>query len=154
MTKVLGKALADGAVGVQVTADGPVIASLLTDVGNDESLTVPDAAVRHEAATLLPVATGPGATPVKATLYLSADSAGAATVTAYDATGKQLLDQRTGQQQGNTAAVQLPRGTAFLVVKPENTLVRGAVVLTGDGASVVPLHELLTEGLVPHIRAG
>jgi hypothetical protein len=152
MTKVLAKALADGAIGLQVTADAPVLASVVTDLGKDEALTVPDSVVRSEAATLLPVATGKGATPVKATLYLSADSAGAATVTAYDASGRRLLDQRTGQQQGHTVAVPLPTGTAFLRVKPESTLVRAAVVLAGDGASVVPLHELLTQGLVPHIR--
>jgi len=33
-------------------------------------------------------------------------------------------------------------------------VIRGSVVLTGDGASVVPLHELLTQGLVPQIQPG
>ena len=37
-------------------------------------------------------------------------------------------------------------------VAPQGTEIRGAVVLTGDGASVIPLHELLTQGLVPQIR--
>ena len=50
--------------------------------------------------------------------------------------------------------VPLPKGTAFLRVTPQGTTIRGAVVLSGDGASVVPLHELLTEGLVPSIRPG
>jgi Family of unknown function (DUF5719) len=152
LTKVLAKALDDGAVGVQVTADAPVVASVLTDLGTDTAVTVPDSTIHHEAATLLPVASGKGATPVTATLYVSADAAGAATVQAYGASGKQLLDQRVGQQQGHTVAVKLPKGTAFLRVTPENTDIRASVVLTGDGASVIPLHELLTEGLVPHIQ--
>jgi hypothetical protein len=154
LTRVLAKALADGAVGVEVKADAPVFASVLTRLATDEVVSVPDSDIRTDAATLLPVASDKGATPVKATLYVSADAAGAATVTAYDASGLQLLDQRVGQQEGHTVAVDLPRGTAFLRVVPEGTTIRAAVVLTGDGASVVPLHELLTQGLIPNIRPG
>jgi Family of unknown function (DUF5719) len=154
LTRVLGQALGDGAVGVAVRADGPVTSSLLTSLDADRVLTVPDDAVREEAATLLPVTTGKGARPARPTLYLSADSAGAAVVTAYDASGKRVLHRRVGQQQGHTVAVALPRGSAFLQVVPQRTVVRGAVLLSGDGASVVPLHELLTQGLVPQISPG
>jgi hypothetical protein len=154
LTKVLAKALGDGAVGVEVKADAPVFASVLTRLATDEAVTVPGSDIRTDTATLLPVASGKGAAPVKATLYVSADASGAATVKAYDASGKQLLDQRVGQQQGHTVAIDLPRGTAFLRVVPQGTVIRGAVLLTGDGASVVPLHELLTQGLVPNIRPG
>ena len=157
LTKVLGKALGDGAVGVEVLADAPLTASVLTDLGTDEAITAPDPVIHVEAATLLPVAAAPGGknqTPVAAKLYVAADSAGAATVTAYDATGQKLLDQRIGQQEGHTVAVPLPKGTAFVRVVPQGTLIRAAVVLTGDGASVVPMHELLTRGLVPQIRPG
>jgi len=158
LTKVLAQALSDGAVGVQVTADGPVATSLLTDLGSDEAITVPDPVIRAETATLLPVtpagSQGKAPAAVSAKLYVSADSAGAATVKAYDATGKQLLDRRIGQQQGHTVEVDLPQGTAFLRVVPQGTVIRGSVVLSGDGASVVPLHELLTQGLVPQIRPG
>jgi hypothetical protein len=65
-----------------------------------------------------------------------------------------MLEKRVGQQEGHTVAVSLPKGSAFVRVVPEGTVIRGAVVLSGDGASVVPLHELLTEGLVPNIRPG
>ena len=52
-------------------------------------------------------------------------------------------------------AVELPRGTAYLSVDAARApRSAAAVVLTGDGASVIPLHELLTEGLVPHIQPG
>jgi hypothetical protein len=162
LTKVLGKALADGALGVEVTADGPVTASLLTDLGTDLAITVPDPTVRAQAATLVPVATAPAKpgkggkapVPVTGTLYLSADAAGSATVTAYDASGRRLLDQRVAQQQGHTVAVPLPKGTANLGVVPQGTLIRGSVVLKGDGATVIPLQELLTQGLVPQISPG
>jgi hypothetical protein len=154
LTKVLDKALADGALGVQVTSDVPLVASLLTDLGSDQALTVPDPDIHEEAATLLPVASGKRAASVKATLYVSADAAGVATVTAYDASGQQVLDKRIGQERGHTVKVALPRGTAFVRVVPERTVIRGSVVLSGDGASVVPLRELLTRGLVPQISPG
>ena len=52
-------------------------------------------------------------------------------------------------------AVALPRGTAFVRVVPQRHAdPRRGASLTGDGASVVPLHELLTQGLVPQIRPG
>jgi hypothetical protein len=159
MTQVLAQPLRDGAVGVEVVADGPVTSSVLTQLATDEALTVPDPVVRRESATLLPVAAVAGAhgkkpVPVTPTLLLAADSAGAARVTAYDANGSQLLDRRVGLQEGNTASVTLPRGTAYLQVVPDGILLRGSVVLTGDGAAVVPLDELLTQGLVPQIRPG
>jgi hypothetical protein len=160
LTKVLGKALQDGALGIRVLADGPVTASVATQLAGDEALTVADPVVRHEAATLLPVAPakpvhgGGKPSPVTATLYLAADSAGAAQVTAYDASGKQLLSQRVAQALGQTVRVALPAETAFLTVAPQGTELRGSVVLTGDGASVVPLSELLTQGLVPQIGPG
>ena len=51
-------------------------------------------------------------------------------------------------------SVDLPKGTAYLRVVPDGTQVRGSVVVAGDGASVIPLRELLTRGLVPQISPG
>ena len=158
LSKVLAKALGDGAVGIEVTADAPVVASVLTEQDGDQAVTVPDEVVRTEAAALVPVTPGRPAgrdgTPVTATLYISADSAGAATITAYDASGNALPDRRVGLQQGHTESVKLSKRTAYVHVEPERTVIRAAVVVSGDGASVIPLQELLTEGLVPHIRPG
>jgi hypothetical protein len=149
ITKAGGKG--EAPVGVEVSADGPLAASVLTDLGTDLAVTVPDAEVRAEAATLLPTSSSK-ASPLTGTLYLSADSAGAANVTAYGASGKHLLHRRVGVQQGHTVAVRLPRGAAFLTVTPQGTTLRSSVVLSGKGASVIPLHELLTQGLVPQIQ--
>jgi uncharacterized protein DUF5719 len=154
LTKALAKALRDGALGVAVEADGPVTGSVVTSLQDGRVLTVPDDAVKDEAATLLPVASGKGATPVQAKVLLSADSAGATTVTAYDASGQRVLRKRVAAQQGHTAVVQLPTGAAYVEVVPSSTQVHGAVVLTGKGAAVIPLHELLTQGLVPQISPG
>jgi hypothetical protein len=154
----LAKALRDGALGVSVEADQPITASLLTTLAKDRVLTVPASGVVAEAATLLPVVSGPGAKKdqVTARLLLSADAAGSAAVTAYDTSGEELLSRTVASQQGHTAAVDLPRGTAFVHVVPRGTPVRGAVLVSGDGvgATVLPLTELLTQGLVPQISPG
>lgn len=149
----LAKALDDGALGVSVEADEPLTASLLTVLQDDRAITVPASEVRAEAATLLPVPTGRAAkqNPVAVRLLLSADAAGSARVTAYDASGERVLRRTVSSQQGHTVSLDLPRGTAFVHVEPRGTPVRGAVLLTGDGATVVPLTELLTKGLVPQI---
>jgi hypothetical protein len=156
LTKVLARAFADGAVGVQVTADAPVAASVLTQTLTDAIVTVPDTVIRSGAATLLPVvpakAPPQAGGPVTATAYVSADAAGVITVKAYDAAGQPLPDQRVGLQQGHTATIRLPKGAAYVEIAPERTEIRAAVVVQGDGASVIPMQELLTQGLVPHIE--
>jgi hypothetical protein len=153
LTKVLDKALKDGALGVSVQADQPVTASLATALARDLVLTVPATDLTTNAATLLPVAAGKKS-QVASTLMLSADAAGSAVVTAYDASGARVLHRTVGAQQGRTATVRLPRGTAYVQVEPRRTPLRGAVVVSGDGATVVPLTELLTRGLVPQISPG
>jgi hypothetical protein len=152
----LDKALRDGALGVSVVAEEPLTASLVTTLDKDRVITVPAADVSAEAATLLPVATGPAAkqNPVTARLLLTADAAGSARVTAYDASGKRVLRKTVSSQRGHTVDLELPRGSAFVHVEPRGTPVRGAVLLTGDGATVIPLTELLTQGLVPQISPG
>lgn len=157
LTKALAQALGDGAVGVAVTADGPITASLLTQLASDRALTVPDPTITHEAATLLPTLPGKGKKhtgATTATLHVAADAAGAARVTAYDASGAKLTSRTVGLEQGRVAEVTLPRGTAFLDVVPQRTTIRASVLVAGDGATVVPLHELLTQGLVPQIWPG
>jgi hypothetical protein len=157
LTKALAQALGDGAVGVSVSSDAPVTASLLSQLANDRVLTVPDATVTHEAATLLPTVPGTGKKHTGATtavLHIAADGAGAARVTAYDASGARLKARTVGLQEGRVESVTLPRGTAFLDVVPQRTTIRASVLVSGDGATVVPLHELLTQGLVPQIWPG
>ena len=154
----LDKALRDGALGVSVEADGPITASLLTSLEKDRVLTVPDDDVTAEAATLLPVVTGPDArkNPVSARLLLSADAAGSAVVTTYDASGTQLSRRTVASQQGHTVALDLPRGTAFVHVEPRRTPVRGAVLVSGDGlgATVHPADRAADAGPGPADLAG
>jgi hypothetical protein len=75
-------------------------------------------------------------------------------VTAYDASGARVLHRTVGTQKGRTSSVSLPKGTALVDVVPQRTNVNGSVVVTGDGATVIPLHQLLVKGLVPQISPG
>jgi hypothetical protein len=156
LTSELRKALGDGAVGVSVQASAPITASLVTSLAADRVITVPDDAVAQQAATLLPVASGKAARRhrVASQLLLAADAAGSVTVTAYDGSGKRVLHRTVGTQSGRTSSIRLPRGTEMVRVVPRRTQVRGAVVVSGDGATVIPLHELLVKGLVPQISPG
>jgi Family of unknown function (DUF5719) len=156
LTAELRKALGDGAVGIAVQATAPITTSLLTGLARDRVLTVPDDPFTHEAATLLPVVTGSTARhqQVTARLLLAADAAGSVMVTAYDASGGRVVHRTIGTQQGRTLSIALPKGAALVDVVPTGTKVSGSVVVTGDGATVLPLHELLVKGLVPQISAG
>ena len=156
LTSELGKALKDGAVGVAVQATGPITTSLRTTLAGDRVLTVPDDVITQEAATLLPVVTGKTAKQhqVSAQVLLAADAAGAVTVTAYDASGTRILHRTVGTQKGRTLSIDLPAGAALVDVVPQRTKVNGSVVVTGKGATVIPLHELLVKGLVPQISPG
>jgi hypothetical protein len=156
LTSVLEKALRDGAVGVEVQATAPITTSLRTTLAHDRVLTVPDETFAREAATLLPVVAGKAASQaqVSAQVLLTADAAGSVTVTAYDASGTSILHRTVGTQKGRTASVSLPKGAALVDVVPLRTTVRGSVLVAGTGATVIPLHELLVEGLVPQISPG
>jgi hypothetical protein len=156
LTSALRKALGDGAIGVSVQASSPITTSLVTSLTGDRVLTVPDDVIAQEAATLLPVVTGKAAAhhQVSARLLVAADAAGAVSVTAYDASGKRVLHRTVGTQDGRTSSVALPRGTALVHIVPQRTNVRASVVVSGTGATVIPLHELLVKGLVPQISPG
>jgi hypothetical protein len=156
LTSELDQAVRDGAVGIAVQATAPITTSLRTDLAGDRVLTVPDIAFSHEAATLLPLVTGNGAHlhQVTARVLLAADAVGSVTITAYDGSGARVLHRTIGTQKGRTASIGLPKGAALVDVVPQVTNVTGSVVVTGDGASVLPLRELLVKGLVPQISPG
>jgi hypothetical protein len=143
---VLAQAAQDGATGVLVEATGPVTASLRQVVDGDTSLLTAAPAV-DRAVAVVP----DGAARV---LIGGADAVGVATVAAYDAKGRPLPEQRVELTPGGGADVPLPEGSVLVTLVAERTSVRAAVLLTGTGASVVPLRELVLTGLVPDVRPG
>ena len=79
---------------------------------------------------------------------------GAVTVESRTAGGKVLARTRAALRPGRGAAVKVPAGAVLVSVLPERTSVTGSVLVSGNGAAVVPLGPLVRSGLVPHVRPG
>lgn len=144
---VLARAIAQGATGIQIQATGPVAATLRSVVGGDLSHATGLAPVTSRALAVIPEG--------KARVVLAgATEAGTATVSAWTADGKQLKTSKVELGPGHSTTVDVPRGAALVLVEPTRTPVVGAVVVTGAGAAVVPLHEQVRNGLVPAVGPG
>ena len=144
---VVKKAVKRGAIGLLVESTGPVTATLRQVARGDLSLLTPLPAVDATTAAVLPA--GP-----KRLLLAGPDAVGVATVTAYATNGKEVLTQRVELAPNAGADLALPDETAFVVLTPERTTVRAAVIVQGTGTAVVPLRELVLTGLVPDVRPG
>lgn len=146
LTPVLDEAVGQGATGLLLESTGPVAANLRQLAGQDLSEVAPAVPLGSTTAALVPAG--------KARLLL-ADPAGVglATVVALDASGAELSTEQVELVPDTGARLALPEGTASVRVTPERTTVRAALVVTsGQGVAVVPLRELLTDGLVPDVR--
>jgi hypothetical protein len=144
---VLAQAAKAGATGLLVETDGPVTASMRQVVGGDLSLLTPAPELQAATAVVLPA--GP-----KHLLLAGAEAVGAATATSYSAQGKQLDQQRVELGPDGGADLALPDDAALVMLTPEGTSVRAAVLLSGTGTAVVPLRELVLTGLVPGVGPG
>jgi len=147
LSAILGAAVEDGALGVQVEATHPVTATLRSFVDGDLSHAVPLPVVTDATQAVVPEV-GPRA---RAAVLLSGDAVGSAQVLArLSGGGKKVLD--VDLSPGRTASVPLPEGTVLVQVTPSGTGVRGAVVVEDGGAAVIGLHELVRTALVPNVR--
>ena len=144
---VLREAAQDGATGLLVESTGPVTATMRQVVSEDLSLLAPGPPIGSTTAAVVPA--GP-----KRLLLAGPDAVGVATVTAYAANGKQLATQRVELAPDTGADVTLPDETVLVVLTPERTTVRAAVLVEGTGTAVLPLRELVLTGLVPDVRPG
>lgn len=146
LTQVLRDQVADGALGLQVVSTEPVAATLRSVVEDDLVHAPP-----------VTGSAGPMTAPVPAgdaqLVLARAGGAGVAVVAAYN--GKERLSQeRVELREGSGGRVDLPEGTRLVRVTPGRTDVAASVVVTGDGATVVPLGELVRRALVPGVRPG
>ncbi len=143
LSAILGPAVKDGAVGVQVESTHPVTASLRSFVEGDVSLSVPSSAVTEATQAVLPEG--------RATVLLSSDTVSSAEVLARLAGGNKDV-QEVDLVPGRTVAVRLPEGATLVQVTPVGGALRGTVVSREGGATVLGLHELVRTGLVPDVR--
>ena len=147
LSAILGTAIEDGALGVQVEATHPVTATLRSFVDGDLSHAVPLPVVTEATQAIVPEI-GPRAT---ATVLLTGDAVGSAEVLArLSGGGKEVVP--VDLAPGRTATVELPPRTVLVQVTPSGTGVRGAIVVEDGGGTVIGLHELVRTGLVPDVR--
>jgi hypothetical protein len=142
LSAILGQAVSDGAVGIQVEATHPVTATLRSFVAGDLSHSVPATAFTEPTQAILPEGRG--------TVLLSPSAVGSAEVVARTADGDEKV-REVDLIPGRTVAVRLPEGAVLVEVTP-SVAVRGSVVVTNQGAAVVGLRELVRTDLVPALR--
>jgi hypothetical protein len=146
LTEQLRSPVAEGALGVELRSTGPVTAGLASVVDGDRVLTPVVSRAEQPVTALVP--------PGESSLVLAgAEGAGVATVAAYD-DGELLAEERVELTQGAGGRVDLPESTSLVRVTPRRTAVAASLVSTGEGATVLPLQELVRTSLVPDVRPG
>jgi hypothetical protein len=147
LTETVRQQVVEGAIGLQVIGTEPVTATLRSQV--DDDLVHAQVVATSEAPTTALVPPG------DARVVLGrAGGAGVAVVTAYDADGEELLEERVALTEGSGGDLALPEGARLVRVTPRRTGVAAAVVVRGDGSTVVPLRELVRYSLIPDVRPG
>ena len=144
---VLQQAAKDGATGLLVESTGPVTATLRQVVGDDLSLLAPAPAGRRDHRGRRPGrAEAAAARRPRRGRRRHRDGV---------RRERQAARQQRVELAPDTGAdVALPDDAALVMLTPERTSVRAAVLLTGTGTAVVPLRELVLTGLVPDVRPG
>lgn len=156
VSSVLGDAVKDGALGLQVTASGPVTATLRSQVGDDLSHTVAGVPFTSAATAVLPggVAKGPKATDASVVLA-GATRTGTVTVVSRAADGSELDRTTVDITPGRGFTIPVPAAAVQVTVSPAKTAVTGSVLLSRKGgAAVLPLVVPVSSGLVPDVRPG
>ena len=156
VTAVVDQAVAEDALGLSLTASGPVTASVRSMVGGDLSVAAASTRFDSAATVLLPEAPASGAQAAKRQVVLAdATTAGSVQVVARAADGSTLKEKTVEIVPDRGAVVPIPAGTRLLTVQPSRTSVVGSVLTSAKGgASVLPLTVPVFNGLVPHVRPG
>ena len=147
LSALLEEAADQGAIGLVVAASAPVTATLRQVVNGDLSLLAPTPEVESSTAVVLPEGR-------KRLMLADPPGVGVATVTALAADGEQLATERLEVMPDTGANVALPERAVLVVLTPERTRVRAAVLVVGKGTAVVRMRELVRTGLVPDVRPG
>jgi hypothetical protein len=147
LSRQVRQAVQDGAIGVEVTSNEPVTAGIRSFVEADLSLAAPVVPGGTPMSLVVP----PGRASV---LLADASEVGVVTVSSWNDAGKELKEKRLELKPGTGGEVGLPAGAALVTVTPRRTSVNAALMATGNGATVVPFHELVTDALIPDVRPG
>ncbi len=147
LSQVLTKTAADGALGLQIVAAQPLVASVRV-LGDDLGLIAPSTAIRADEPVTSVVPEGP-----KVLVLAGAQRAGVVRVTATDARGKVIVAERrleVGADRGRR--LTLPEQAVLVTVRARNTSIAGAVMLTGNRVGVLRLWPAEVDADVPVVR--
>jgi Family of unknown function (DUF5719) len=148
LSEQLASAIDQGAFGLQVDSTVPVTATLRSVVDGDLSHATSGTPVTTGSTVVLPEGD-------KQVLLAQADGVGVVRVMARSADGKKVATTSAEVRPGAGAVVKLPPNATLVSVVPSRVSVVGAVQVTGaGGAAVVPLVELVRNGLIPDVRPG
>jgi hypothetical protein len=134
-------------VGIEVDAPSPITASLASIVGNDLAITGADPLLTAEGGTVLPDGS-------KTVVIGAAAVAGSVNVIARDASGHVILKQAVAVTTSGAVSVKVPAGTSLIQVQTNKISLRAAVLVSGNGAVVVPLGRVIRVSSVPYVRPG
>ncbi len=147
LARVLTKAAADGALGLEVVSAQPLVASVRL-LGDDLGLVAPSTTVDQNQPVTSVVPEGP-----KSLVLAGAIRAGVVRVTAVDADGRVLLDEEpveVGADRGHE--LKLPAGAVLVTVEAKNTPIAGTVMLTGDRIGELRLRPAELNAEIPVVR--
>jgi hypothetical protein len=147
LSEVLTKRAAEGALGLEVVSDQPLVASVRT-LGDDLGLVAPSTVVGDDEPVTSVVPEGS-----KALVLAGAVRAGVVRVTATDASGKVLMDEQrveVGADRGHR--LELPDEAVLVTVRARNTAIAGTIMLTGDRVGVLRLRSAEVDADVPVVR--
>ncbi|MDZ5621207.1 DUF5719 family protein [Nocardioides sp. HM23] len=147
LSQVLTREAADGALGLQVVAAQPLVASVRV-VGDDLGLIAPSTAIADDQPVTAVVPEGP-----KSLVLAGAERAGVVRVTATDARGEVLMDEQrveVGADRGHS--LELPDDAVLVTVRSTNTTIAGTVMLTGDRIGALRLWPADIDADVPVVR--
>lgn len=134
-------------IGVEVDAPSPITASLASIVGNDLAVTGADPLMTAEGGTALPDGN-------KTIVIGAASVAGSVNVIARDASGTVVFKRAVAVTTMGAVSVQLPGNSSLVQIQTNKIGLRAAVVVTGNGAVVVPVGRVIRVSSVPYVRPG
>jgi hypothetical protein len=147
LSQVLTEEAAEGAVGLQVVAAQPLVASVRV-VDDDLGLVGPSTAIGAEQPVTSVVPEGP-----KQLVLAGAERAGVVQVTATDPEGELLLDEErveVGADRGHS--LELPDRAVLVTVRARNTRIAGTIMLSGGRVGVLRLFPAEIDADVPVVR--
>lgn len=146
---VLQSEAAEGALGVQLTSSAPLTATLRQLAGEDLAFAVPVPQITARTAAVVP-----DGGQARLLLGGAADDASVAYVV-RGLEGRELTRGTVELTPGTAREIRLPQGARRIAVQTDGATVRGALMVSGaDGATVLPLHELVRTALLPHVEPG